>query len=426
MRLQRRTSCRVCGSPHLTPVIDLGEQYLQGSFVKEGAPQLPTTKFPMLLLRCDTSKNSAACGLLQMAHSVPADILYSNYWYRSNVNSTMREHLKSIAHVAMSMVKGDHRGALDIGCNDGTLLRNYPETFERFGVDPSDIARGIEPPIRVINTVYPSDEATAALAGRSVDIVTSIAMFYDLDDPVGFAKSIKSVLAPGGIWIVEMSYLPTMLEQNSFDTICHEHVEYYSLAVLEFIFRAAGLRAARAELNAINGGSIRLYVAHAENATHGTPEDRAELQRLRDREASLDLGSDRPYTAFQERILAVRDKLTALLRAIRAEGKTIHVYGASTKGNVLLQWYGIDRTVVECAADRNPEKHGARTLGTDIPIVSEEQSRALKPDYYLVLPWHFKNEFLQREREAIMAGTSMIFPLPEVLVVGRDDLPAER
>ena len=159
----------------------------------------------------------------------------------------------------LSIVTGSDRRVLDIGCNDGTLLRCYPETFDRIGVDPSDIARDIAPPIRVINTTYPSEAATKLLRDRKVDIVTSIAMFYDLEDPVGFARSIKDVLAPDGIWIVEMSYMPTMLEQNSLDTICHEHLEYYSLAVLEFILRAAGMKVFDAELNDINGGSIRCY-----------------------------------------------------------------------------------------------------------------------------------------------------------------------
>jgi SAM-dependent methyltransferase len=422
MQLKRRQTCRVCGSPHLTPVIDLGDQYLQGSFIKDGSPPPPMTKFPMLLMRCDTTKNSQGCGLLQMAHSVPPEILYANYWYRSGVNSTMRNHLRAIADRAMSVVTGTNLRVLDIGCNDGTLLRCYPDTFDRIGVDPSDIACGIAPPIRVVNTTYPSEVATKLLRDRKVDIVTSIAMFYDLEDPVSFARSIRDVLALEGIWILEMSYLPTMLAQNSLDTICHEHLEYYSLAVLEFILRAAGMKVFSAELNDINGGSIRCYATHAGNASYDTAAADTTLAHMRAAETALQLGTDKPYLAFQERIAAIRSKLTSLLRSIKSDGKTIHIYGASTKGNVLLQWCGIDTALVDCAADRNSEKHGARTLGTNIPIVSEEESRARGPDYYLVLPWHFQDEFLRRERETILAGTRMIFPLPEVSVVGRAEL----
>lgn len=422
MDLQRRQTCRVCGSPHLTPAIDMGDQYLQGAFVIANMPHPPLTKFPTLLLRCDPSMQAGACGLLQMACSVPPSILYENYWYRSGVNATMREHLKGIADSARALVRGDDLRVLDIGCNDGTLLNAYPQTFDRIGVDPSDIAKTITPPIRVAHTTYPSEQAAKLLAGRKADIVTSIAMFYDLEDPVGFARSIKSVLAPDGIWIVEMSYLPTMLAQNSLDTICHEHLEYYSLAALEFIFRVAGMKTVRAELNAINGGSIRCYVTHTGSDRYDTPETGAALQRMRETEAALELETGKPYADFQRRIETVRDGLKSLLGSLKADGKTIHIYGASTKGNVLLQWCGIDKDVVDCAADRNPDKHGAHTLGTEIPIVSEEQSRALKPDYYFVLPWHFRDEFLRRERDTILAGTRMIFPLPEVNVVGPADL----
>ena len=287
------------------------------------------------------------------------------------------------------MISRDDLRVLDIGCNDGTLLRCYPENFDRIGVDPSDIAAEIAPPIRVVNSAFPSDRASALLTDRKADIVTSIAMFYDLDDPIDFARSVRSVLAPNGIWIIEMSYLPAMLRQNAMDTICHEHQEYYSLAALEFIMRQAGLRLFAAEENDINGGSIRCFVTHGACEDYDTPTTRARLHQMRMSEFELALDSDAPYLAFQKRILALREELKRLLVSLRNEGKRVHVYGASTKGNVLLQWCQIDRSLVECAADRNPEKHGARTIGTDIPIVAEAQSRAMKPDYYLVLPWPF-------------------------------------
>ena len=221
-----------------------------------------------------------------------------------------------------------------------------------------------------------------------------------------------------------MSYLPLMLLQNSFDTVCHEHLEYYSLAVLETIMRKADLRIFRASINDINGGSIRCYACHASNSTHGTPSDRNFLAQLRIAEFQVELDTREPYATFQRRIDTLKDDLTKLLFDIRAKGQRIHIYGASTKGNVLLQWYGVNRLTVDCAADRNPQKVGSRTLGTDIPIVSEAESRALKPDYYLVLPWHFRKEFLQREKETIMAGTKMIFPLPHIEVVSADNYAA--
>jgi SAM-dependent methyltransferase len=426
MHVKHRQTCRVCGSRHLAPVIDLGEQHLQGSFIKPGRPSPPQRKLPTLLVRCDVTKDENACGLVQLAHSFPTEVLYANYWYRSGVNETMRNHLKGIVAKATSLICADNLRVLDIGCNDGTLLRCYPESFDRIGVDPSDIAGEIALPIRVVNAAFPSNSAAMLLADRKVDIVTSIAMFYDLDDPVEFARGIERILAPGGIWILEMSYLPVMLKQNAMDTICHEHQEYYSLAVLEFIMKRAGLRVFAAELNDINGGSIRCFVTHALCEQYDTHSMRAFLAQLRMSEFELALDADHPYAAFQHRISTLREQLRSLLASLKKEGKSVHVYGASTKGNVLLQWCGIDRTLVECAADRNPDKHGARTIGTDIPIIAEADSRAMKPDYYLVLPWHFREEFLRREHDTIMAGTRMIFPLPQLDIIGKAELDAER
>ena len=421
MHIIHRTTCRVCASTSLTPVIDLGGQYLQGSFVKDGYPKPPYRKIPTQLVRCDVTKNENGCGLLQLAHTLPSEILYANYWYRSGTNSTMRNHLEEIATTAGDLMPGGAVRALDIGCNDGTLLGFYPDNYERFGIDPSDIAREIPPPIHVISSVFPSDIVDQALGSRTFNIVTSIAMFYDIDTPVQFAKAVKRLLADAGIWIVELSYLPLMLSQNSFDSICHEHLEYYSLAVLEDIARRAGLRVFCADLNAINGGSIRVYLTHSGITRYDTADASDFLRSLRIREFELELDTDLPYQSFQVRIEALREELRGMLKEIRKKGESVHIYGASTKGNVLLQWCGIDHDTVECAADRNPAKHGARTLGTDIPIVSEAESRDLNPDYYLVLPWHFRREFLERERETIHKGTKMIFPLPDISVIGPDN-----
>ena len=424
MHPRYRTTCRVCHSTKLTPVIDLGSQYLQGSFVKDGSLAPPTRKLPTKLVRCDVMKDENGCGLLQLAHSFPPEILYANYWYRSGTNATMRDHLAGIVKSALSLIDEAAPTVLDIGCNDGTLLSNYPESATRFGVDPSDIADTIEDNVTVINTTFPSEQSLSVLPERGFDIITSIAMFYDLESPVDFAVAVRKLLKPNGIWVFEMSYLPLMLLQNSFDTICHEHLEYYSLAVLETIAERAGLRLFKIELNDCNGGSIRCYACHASQNNYGSIEDRGFIHRIRIREFEMELDTDTPYLHFQERISRVRDDLNKLLFDIRARGERIHIYGASTKGNVLLQWYGINRLVVECAADRNPQKVGSRTLGTEIPIISEEESRAAKPDYYLVLPWHFRDEFLHRERGTIEAGTKMIFPLPSLEIVTRDNIDA--
>jgi C-methyltransferase C-terminal domain/Putative zinc binding domain/Methyltransferase domain len=424
MHILHKQRCRVCGCATLTPVIDLDPQYLQGSFVKPSHPAPPLRKIPTRLVRCDVSKDENACGLLQLAHSIPPDILYANYWYRSGTNQTMRDHLAELMGSVQAIVKPAQHRALDIGCNDGTGISYISPEFERWGVDPSDIASEIEAPIKLINTVFPSDETRHRLQGLKFDFITSVAMFYDLEDPVGFAREIAGLLDDKGVWVLEMSYMPLMLVMNSFDTICHEHLEYYSLSVLNKIMEKAGLRVFRVVVNDINGGSIRCYVCKQNCFDYDRPEWRELMQRLQVKEFEMALDTDEPYLAFQHRIRTLREEMTDLLDRIRAKGETVHIYGASTKGNVLLQWYGIDSDKIAFAADRNPEKVGASTLGTGIQIISEEESRAMKPDYYLVLPWHFKREFLRRERATIEAGTKMIFPLPTIEVVDAETLDA--
>ena len=417
MHLVHRTSCRICGSTALTKVINLGEQHLQGSFVKPEKELPPMRKIPCVLVRCDPTIDEKACGLLQLAHTVPPAILYSAYWYRSGTNQTMRMQLKEIADQTVSFIRKKKALVLDIGCNDGTLLKCYPAAYEKVGIDPSDIAGEIHEDITIIQDLFPCTRLSTWLGARKFDVVSSIAMFYDLEDPIAFVNSIKNVLAKEGLWVFEMSYMPTMLDQNAYDTICHEHLEYYSLAVIEYILRKTDMKLVHASLNSSNGGSIRCFATHIDNFSFDDKVTQHALANLRLQEFDLELDTDKPYKNFQNRIEKHRDELKALLKKLKRKGKKIHVYGASTKGNTLLQWCDIDHTIVDCAAERNADKFGARTIGTDIPIVSEAESRALKPDYYLVLPWHFKEEFLEREKDMIARGTGMIFPLPAIEVV---------
>jgi SAM-dependent methyltransferase len=419
MNLIRRRTCRVCQSAFLTKVIDLGEQYLQGSFVKPGRQLPPMRKMPTSLVRCDPMRDETACGLLQMEYTVPPEILYSVYWYRSGTTATMRNHLSGIAREAAALVGNPKARVLDIGCNDGTLLAAYPKGFAKFGIDPSDLAEEVPADVKLVRDLFPSEELFAVLGGEPCDIVTSIAMFYDLEDPIAFARAIKRLLAPDGIWCLEMSYMPKMLTMMSYDTICHEHLEYYSLAVIEHILQEADLKLIDASLNSINGGSIRCYAAHASNLEYRRDEFTRNIQMIRQDEFDMELDTDQPYRLFQERVEAHKEELFGLISKLRAEGKRVHLYGASTKGNTILQWCGIDKRLVDMAAERNPDKYGARTLGTDIPIVSEEESRNARPDYYLVLPWHFREEILDREKKLLDAGIGMIFPLPTIELVQR-------
>lgn len=417
MHVIHRKTCRVCGSSSLTEVIDLGDQYLQGSFIKSGQRMPPQRKIPTQLMRCDPTKDENACGLLQLSKTLPPEILYSVYWYRSGTNQTMRDHLKGIADDASNICEKEDALVLDIGCNDGTLLSFYPPTFNKYGVDPSDIAQTINDEVVVIQDLFPSGELMKRVEGEKFDIITSIAMFYDLEDPVKFVRQIKDVLALDGLWVFEMSYMPSMLDMCSYDTICHEHLEYYSLAVLEFILKQADMHIFKIKLNSINGGSIRCYATHSDNYKYKNPEDSSEISDLRQTEFDMALDTDAPYKDFQERINIHKHELTTLIKKLKADNKKIHIYGASTKGNTILQFCGLDHGTIDYASERNPDKFGAKTLGTNIPIISEEESRAMNPDYYLVLPWHFKEEFISREKAMLDRGVGMIFPLPKVDII---------
>ena len=403
-------------------MLSLGDQYIAGAFAEPGGEQPVARRIPLELVRCDMTRNEEGCGLVQLRHTVPGSILYRSYWYRSGVNQTMTRNLHQIAAQAEEMVEL-HPGDLviDIGCNDGTLLDGYhASNLKYLGFDPSDVSRyAVQKGYHVVRDFYSYDQLRQHHVDRKARIITSIAMFYDLEYPRAFVAEVQQALADDGVWVIELHYLPAMLDMNQFDAIVHEHLEYYSLAVIERLLAEAGLRVVRAELNAINGGSVRLFIRHA---AHFAPGDaHAEgLQRLRVREFEMALDAAEPYDQFAAAAQNVRESLVSVCRKLVEEGKTIHIYGASTKGNTILQYAGIDSTLVPYAADRNPDKHGSETIGTRIPIISEERSRELQPDYYLALPWHFMDEFLERESEFLDRGGQFIVPMPEVRIVSRE------
>ena len=414
--LVTRSTCRICGSKALTSVVSLGEQFLSGAFAKpDGAPPVQR-RVPLDLVRCDPAKDERACGLVQLRHSVPPKVLYQSYWYRSGVNQTMRDNLAGIAHLAEETARlqpGDL--VVDIGCNDGTLLRSYrTEGIKCLGIDPSNVveharAAGFE----VVNDFFSAAALRSVYPEQKPKVITSIAMFYDLENPHYFVGDIKESLHPEGIWVLELSYLPTMLAMNSFDTICHEHLEYYSLAPMERLFAEHDMEVVDVHLNDINGGSFRIVVAHA-GKTKPSAEAQARVQELRLKEFELGLDTDAPYAAFRKHIKKIGGDLQRLLRKAKAQRKVVHGYGASTKGNTTLQYCGLTPALVSAIADRNEDKWGSYTIGTNIPIISEAESRRQKPDYYLVLPWHFIEEFKQRETEFLARGGKFIMPMPEV------------
>jgi len=420
MNVTVRQTCRLCGSRSLTPIVDLGEQMLASAFASEqNKDRVPTRKVPLELVRCNPQLDETACGLVQLRHSFPPDLMYAEYWYLSGVNQTMRDALAQISERATELAElaaGDV--VVDIGCNDGTLLHSYRVAgLDRIGFDPAqNLLERVQDQFLRVPTYFNAASYRAVRGAKKAKVVTSIAMFYDLEDPNRFTADVAEILDDNGIWILQMADLPNMLRFNMFDNICHEHLCYYHLAPLETLFRRHGLQLVDVELNYVNGSSYRLYIRKLAGAT-ATPAARARIAKLRFDEFNLAMDTAAPFDAFKRNIERNKHDLLFFIDQAKRQGKTVFVYGASTKGNVLLQYCGIGPSLVPFAADRNPMKWGAKTLGSDIPIISEEDARAKKPDYFLVLPYHFLDEMLVRERDFIARGGKFIVPVPEVRVV---------
>lgn len=414
-----RLTCRVCEGA-LESVLSLGEQYVS-DFVSPQQPDGP--KAPLELVLCQQ------CRLLQLRHTVPGEMMYQNYWYRSGTNQTMRNALADISGLAANLVHlKASDSVLDIGCNDGTLLGSYgvPGLY-RIGFDPAQNLAVFSRMIadKVIVGFFDADRflADPDLRGLRPKVVTSIAMFYDLENPQKFVADIRRIMHPDGVWIVQMSYLPLMLKQNDFGNICHEHLEYYSLQSLEYLLHLHGFSVVDAQLNDVNGGSIRAFIrnraadqnAFGDEAYRKQAADR--VSKLRESEVELGLDRAAPYREFAERVQEIKRKVHDFVEDQVRRKKKVFVYGASTKGNTMLQYFGLDHSVINAAAERNPDKWGKVTVGTRIPIISEVEARAAKPDYFLVLPWHFIEEFKVREREYLSSTGKFIVPLPQFALI---------
>jgi hypothetical protein len=413
MNIKHRKTCRICGNPHLTEVIDLGDQYFQGSFIKDGVVEPPKRKTPNFVVRCDTSKMENSCGLIQTKHSIPPSILYTNYWYQSGISNTMKQHLKKIVDYCLSITKLKSGNILDIASNDNTLLRNYPDSFLKTGVDPSDIAgKQNDPDIRVINDIFP----TPVIENEKFDIITSIACFYDIEDPVHFSTCIRNMLTDDGIWVFEVAYWPSMLSNLAYDSIVNEHIIHYHLAPLEFMFEKVGLKIINAETTSTNGGSVMVTVCKKENYKYDSDINKKNLAKLRIYEFDMCLDEESTYQDFRSRVYAQKITLINLIKDIKSKNQTIHIYGASTKLNTILGYCNIGPDLIEYASERSPEKHGAKTI-SGIKLISEKESLNMKPDYYLVGPYHFKEEILEREKSTRELGIKFIFPLPIIEIL---------
>jgi C-methyltransferase C-terminal domain/Putative zinc binding domain/Methyltransferase domain len=404
--------CRISGSSHLVSVLNLGEQYLTGVFPKNRCDAV--TKGPLELVWCPDS------GLLQLKHSYSLAEMYGeNYGYRSGLNGSMVAHLRGMVRGLerrQPLRRGDW--VLDIGSNDGTLLSAYStEGLRRVGMDPTAAKfREYYPPdIEVVTDFFSAAAYLAASGGQRAKIVTSIAMFYDLEDPRAFVRDVAAALAPDGLWHFEQSYMPSMLRTNAYDTVCHEHLEYYTLHVIDALLASEGMRIVNVQMNGVNGGSIAVTACHASALIAS---ERPIIEWMLRQEEHWELHSPKPYRQFEDRVFKHRADLKRLVETLTNNGKRILGYGASTKGNVLLQFCQFGPAEIPAIAEVNPQKFGSYTPGTLIPIVSEAEARAMQPDYFLVLPWHFKASIVEREKDYLASGGKLIFPLPEIEIVG--------
>ena len=405
------TQCRVCRSTDLSTVLDFGTTAFTGVFPASRDENVDLGRLTLVVC--------TSCGLAQLADSFPMDVLYGdNYGYRSGLNKSMLQHLSRTARrleTRVELTAGDV--VLDIGANDGSLLRSYSTpNLVRVGIDPT-IAKFEEyyddSTIRVPN--FFSAAAFDAVCEKRARVVTSIAMFYDLEDPVAFARDIHHVLADDGLWHFEQSYMPWMLRSGAYDTICHEHLEYYSLTTIKRILDEAGFVIVDVATNAVNGGSISVTAAKVNGSwtTQSIIPEWLLAEERRNKVHELET-----WARFAETVRARQTDLFELLTALRASGKSIMGLGASTKGNVLLQTTGIGTDLVSAIGDVNPYKYGRFMPGTLIPIMSEEDVLAAEPDYLLILPWHFRETFMVKLEPFLARGGRLIFPLPDIEVVG--------
>lgn len=397
-------ACRICGNIELVPVLELGQQTLTGVFPRTRDDRL--TAGPLTLVKCNGKDH---CGLLQLAHSYSIDEMYGqNYGYRSGLNPSMVAHLRSkVQRIEGLGILSAGDIVVDIGSNDGTTLKQYSGEYRLAGFDPTGVKfRQYYPPhVELVTEFFSDDEFLRRFQERRARVVTSFAMFYDLENPLGFMRQVHNILDDNGVWIFEQSYMPAMLATNSYDTVCHEHLEYYALAQILWMAERVGFRIVDVEINDVNGGSFSVTA----QKRAGRLPVAVSVSEVSQKEQAQRLDRVESYLAFAGNVRQSRDVLRGFLERARGSGKTVIGLGASTKGNVILQYCGIDSTLLPCIGEINPDKFGAFTPGTHIPIVKEEEAIARRPDYALVLPWHFRKYFDSQSRYAAL---NLVYPLP--------------
>lgn len=410
---KKAKKCRMCGNTNLVEVLNLGAQALTGIFPKREGDKI--TSGPLVLVKCLGGKD--ACGLVQLKHSYDLNEMYGdNYGYRSGLNASMVRHLHGKVKRVLDVCSLQPNDLIiDIGSNDSTTLQAYPlSTYRLVGVDPTGIKfeKFYPPHVSLL-----ADFFSAALIKRhfadKAKVITSFSMFYDLEKPLAFMKDVYDVLDEDGIWVFEQSYMPAMLATNSFDTVCHEHLEFYALSQIKWATDRVGFKIIDVEVNDINGGSLSVTVAKSGSRYEAND---GKVDAILGEEEYAGLATLRPYLEFSHRINEAKAELLRFIADVKRHGKSIYGLGASTKGNVLLQYCGITKKDIEFIGEVNSDKFGCFTPGTLIPIIAEDELLRKKPDYLLVLPWHFRRFF---EANRKFRDVTLVFPLPKLERVGR-------
>ncbi len=408
----KKDCCRVCNHNDLTKILSLGDQSYTGRFPK------PTDQDPPIeeisIVRCEK------CGLVQMEYIYPPDEMYGQtYGYRSSITETMRNHLQGIRDLSLSWhKKSSLKNVLDIGSNDGTLLGFFNKKSENIvGIDPC-AGKHIEnyPKNATIIEDFFTKENVERSFSEKFDVVTSISMFYDLDDPVKFALDIKRILSDDGLWICEQSHSHSLIESNCYDSICHEHATYLSLSTFERICNEVGLKILDIRTNNINGGSFALVMSH-ESSNYN--QDFNNINNFKQKEHDLKINAKETWIEFKYQVQKHKDDLINCIKQLKSENKKIFGYGASTKGNVILQYCGFSSKEIQFMLERDHLKYGLITPGSKIPIISEEEGRKMNPDVLIVFPWHFKDEIIKRESQFLEKGGKLLFPLPKIEIISK-------
>ena len=406
-------------------LFNLGELYVSDFLGENDEPRGGKVEMKMML--------DESTGNVRLEKAAPLDVMYGKYWYRSGINQSMKNELQRIVNSILDVKKLKENDIwVDIACNDGTMFDFIPKNIIKIGIDPVDNSYKNESEKRsdlIIQDYFSADVYKKSKFGtQKAKVVTSIAMFYDLENPDTFIQDVGEILDDNGLWVLQLSYTPLMIEQLAFDNICHEHIYYYSLFNLKKLMEKNGFKIVDCQLNDTNGGSFRVYVMkeNADVRKFATQPHRDicnfRIQSLLTLEKKLKLDSVDTWMNFYNRILDLKEQTVSFIKSEKEKGKKIWGYGASTKGNTLLQYFGLDNNLIDGIAERSVYKWGLKTVGTNIPMYSEEQMRNEKPDYLLVLPWHFISEFVERERNFLLGGGKFIVPCPKFQIIGLDDI----